>query len=351
MDKAENKKKFLNEFPSIVRQLTDSLKAYGIPQDAIDWYEKSLFYNAPGGKLNRGLSVVDTYSILKNYKSALELSDEEYKKIALLGWCVELLQAYFLVVDDIMDKSLIRRGQPCWYRIDEVGDMAINDAFMLEAAIYCLLKKNFRSESFYVNLLDLLHDVTFQTEIGQLLDLMTAPEAIVDLDKFSLERHSYIVVFKTAYYSFYLPVALAMHAAGVNDENDLKQARDVLLPLGEYFQIQDDYLDCFGHPEEIGKIGTDIQDNKCSWVINAALKLCSNAQRKILDDNYGRKNAECEQRCKQVFHEINLEQVYEKYEKQVILKLREMIEKVDESRGLKRDVLYSFLEKVHWRRK
>lgn len=74
-----------------------------------------------------------------------------------------------------------------------------------------------------------------------------------------------------------------MHMTGVNSSEDLKQARAVLLPLGEYFQIQDDYLDCYGDPEVIGKIGTDIQDNKCSWLINKAIQKANPPQREILD--------------------------------------------------------------------
>jgi hypothetical protein len=57
--------------------------------------------------------------------------------------------------------------------------------------------------------------VTFQTELGQLIDLITAPEDSVDLSKFSLEKHHLIVVYKTAFYSFYLPVALAMRMVSV----------------------------------------------------------------------------------------------------------------------------------------
>lgn len=43
------------------------------------------------------------------------------------------------------------------------------------------------------------------------MDLITAPEDIVNLDKFSLDKYNWIVEYKTAYYSFYLPVAVGMH--------------------------------------------------------------------------------------------------------------------------------------------
>ncbi|CAI4061360.1 hypothetical protein N7582_001874 [Saccharomyces uvarum] len=349
-EKEIKREKFLSVFPKLVEELNASLLAYGMPKEACDWYAHSLNYNTPGGKLNRGLSVVDTYAILSN-KTIDQLSQEEYEKVAILGWCIELLQAYFLVADDMMDKSITRRGQPCWYKVPEVGEIAINDAFMLEAAIYKLLKSHFRNEKYYIDVTELFQEVTFQTELGQLMDLITAPEDSVDLSKFSLKKHSFIVTFKTAYYSFYLPVALAMFVAGITDEKDLKQAKDVLIPLGEYFQIQDDYLDCFGTPEQIGKIGTDIQDNKCSWVINKALDLASAEQRKTLDENYGRKDSVAEAKCKQIFNDLKIDQLYEEYEESIAKDLKSKISQVDESRGFKADVLTAFLNKVYKRSK
>ncbi|CAK5275863.1 unnamed protein product, partial [Mycena citricolor] len=129
------------------------------------------------------MSVVDTAEILKG----ASLDDTQYYQAAILGWGVELLQGFFLVSDDIMDSSITRRGQPCWYRAPGIGMIAINDSFMLEGSIYYLLKKHFRSEPYYVDLLELFHDTTFQTELGQLIDLITAPEDDVNLDRFSLE--------------------------------------------------------------------------------------------------------------------------------------------------------------------
>ncbi|KAI4131364.1 MAG: hypothetical protein LQ338_001249 [Usnochroma carphineum] len=340
-------KEFESVFPQLVEDLTQHCKQYGLPEDALQWYHNSLNHNTMGGKCNRGMSVVDTTSILLSRP----LTTPELFHSATLGWLTELLQAFFLVSDDIMDGSHTRRGQPCWYKFPKVGMIAINDAFMLESSIYILLAKHFKPHPEYAGFLELFHTTTFQTEIGQLCDLLTAPEDHVDLSQFSPRKHSFIVVYKTAYYSFYLPVALALHYLSLATPQNLKQSRDILIPLGEYFQIQDDYLDAYGAPEVIGKIGTDIQDNKCSWLINQALQRAGPEQRKVLDECYGRKDGEMEKKVKKVYEELELEKVYLEYEEDAVGRIREMIAKVDEGEGLKKEVFESFLKKIYKRSK
>jgi farnesyl diphosphate synthase len=72
--------------------------------------------------------------------------------------------------------------------------IAVNDAIMLQSSIFFLLKLHFRDQACYLNLLEIFHDVTYKTELGQLVDVITAPEGVVDLGRFSLEK-----------YVFYLP--------------------------------------------------------------------------------------------------------------------------------------------------
>merc|ERR1719487_2029045 len=100
-------------------------------------------------------------------------------------------------------------------------------------------------------------------ECGQLIDTLCIN---LDLKEFDLERWKLLVTYKTAFYSFYLSVALPMVLAGVEEVEEYNRAREILTIMGVYFQAQDDYLDCFATPEELGKIGTDIQDKKCGWL-------------------------------------------------------------------------------------
>ncbi|KAH7134977.1 isoprenoid synthase domain-containing protein [Dendryphion nanum] len=340
---------FESVWPRIVGDLEAHCKHYKLPQQSLDWFIKSLNYNTVGGKCNRGMSVVDTSSILLG--TTLTPGSEEYFRAALLGWMIELLQAFFLVSDDIMDSSKTRRGQPCWYLVPKVGMIAINDAFMLESAIYVLLKKHFRQEKSYIDIVELFHEVTFQTELGQTCDLLTAPEDHVDLDNFSLEKFSFIVIFKTAFYSFYLPVALALHYIGKATPKNLQTSLDILVPMGEYFQAQDDYLDAFADPKVLGKIGTDIQDNKCSWLVNQALQKATPEQRKILEENYGQKDSTKEAKVKELYHELKLAEFYEQWEEERVADLKAKIDKVDESEGLKKDIFEAFLKKIYKRSK
>lgn len=134
-------------------------------------------------------------------------------------------------------------------------------------------------------------------------------------------------------------------------------AKTILLPLGEYFQIQDDFLDFSGAPEQIGKIGTDIVDNKCSWCINTALSLASPEQTKVLHDNYGRKDKLCEAKVKKVFEEVDLRGSYAAYEESVHDELLALIEAIPKGEGnevepvLRRQVFTGFLDKIYKRTK
>ena len=372
MAQKASREEFEAFFPTLIQDLTEHVQQYRLPSTALEWYQnvphspptmvslgvyplanlkfQSLKHNTANGKLNRGLSVLDTASILLSKPiTPTTAPHEEYAHLATLGWLTELLQAFFLISDDIMDSSHTRRGAPCWFRLPDVGMIAINDAFMLESSIYVLLKKRFRTHPAYVDFLEIFHEVTMQTEVGQQCDLLTAPEGVVDLGKFSSEKSTFIMVYKTAYYSFYLPVALALHYLQLATPRNLQQAHDILIPTGVYFQVQDDYLDVYGSPEQIGKIGTDIQDNKCGWAINEAMQLASAEQKKVLEENYGRKDKEKETRVKKVFAELQLEQRYLDYEEREVGKIKALIAAVDESQGLKKAVFESFLGKIYKR--
>lgn len=62
--KLVKRQRFEGVFSQIVEELLQFLQSQNMPKEAVDWYKRNLEYNTPGGKLNRGLSVVDTVEIL-----------------------------------------------------------------------------------------------------------------------------------------------------------------------------------------------------------------------------------------------------------------------------------------------
>ncbi|KAG7547220.1 Isoprenoid synthase domain superfamily [Arabidopsis suecica] len=326
---ADLKSTFLDVYSILKSDLLQD-PSFEFTHESRQWLERMLDYNVRGGKLNRGLSVVDSYKLLKQGQ---DLTEKETFLSCALGWCIEWLQAYFLVLDDIMDNSVTRRGQPCWFRKPKVGMIAINDGILLRNHIHRILKKHFREMPYYVDLVDLFNEVEFQTACGQMIDLITTFDGEKDLSKYSLQIHRRIVQYKTAYYSFYLPVACALLMAGENLENHT-DVKTVLIDMGIYFQVQ---------------IGTDIEDFKCSWLVVKALERCSEEQTKILYENYGKAEPSNVAKVKALYKELDLEKAFMEYEKESYEKLTKLIE-AHQSKAIQA-VLKSFLAKIYKRQK
>ncbi|KAH9911024.1 uncharacterized protein BXZ73DRAFT_108303 [Epithele typhae] len=100
---------------------------------------------------------------------------------------------------------------------------------------------------------------------------------------------SLMLIFKTAYYSIYLPVAASAASPSPASPAALPRPQSPssgrVRPRAEYAHVLDDFLDY-----AVGKIGTDVVDNKRSWYANAAVALTTLTQRAVLDANCGRKD-------------------------------------------------------------
>jgi farnesyl diphosphate synthase len=346
-----DKQRFKDGFESILKELLQQERESGQLQHAIEHLERMYKHNVPHGKLNRGLAVLEGVRAIRepSLPGGQVLPEAEVSAAVVVGWCIELLQAFFLVEDDIMDGSYTRRGQRCWYRDSAVGMVAINDGIILESAIYSLLKSHLRSHPRYVDLIELFHSTTRITAGGQLIDLIsTPPNSQVDFSRFDMDTYSSIVCNKTAHYTFYLPAACAMLLSNVRGDEAFERARDICLQMGQFFQVQDDVLDAYADPEELGKVGTDIQDNKITWLAVKALCYCSDNQRRIMDENYGREEDECVQAVKQVYRDLGLHDEFKKYEEQLY---SELMQKIAQQEQVPKPLFTNMLDKIYKRSK
>lgn len=226
--------------------------------------------------------------------------------------------------------------------------IAINDAFILESLVFKSLNRHFAHEPYYLQLVELFHDTTYRTEMGQLLDLTSQPlDKPPDFTRFTKTRYSMIVKYKTAFYTFYLPCAIGMVYAGVRDTASFDLARRICCTIGEYFQIQDDYLDCFGDPATIGKVGTDIQDMKCSWLVVQALERCDDDQKAALLANYGQNDPDKIAAVKKLYGELDLPAAYTAYEEESYADIQALIAQVTD---VPKDVYDMFVKRIYKRK-
>jgi farnesyl diphosphate synthase len=125
------------------------------------------------------------------------------------------------------------------------------------------------------------------------------------------------------------------------------------ISIGIYFQVQDDYLDCYGDINQTGKIGTDIQERKCSWLIVQAMKLLKDNElkRNILRDNYGFDDPSKIQCVKNIYQELNLKQIYQDYEQKTYESIYKRIDQANFNSKELEKLFKQILDSIHARSK
>ena len=182
------------------------------------------------------------------------------------GAALELLHAFALLHDDVMDGSSLRRGRPTvhvdfaarhgkagWLgegrRFGEgvailVGDLAFVYADLLMVGVPLAATTIF-------------NELRVELNIGQALDLIGTAEARRDRP---MARR--IATYKSGKYTIERPLHLGAALMGALD--DLGEPLSAYgLPLGEAFQMRDDVLGTFGDPGVTGKpVGEDLREGK-----------------------------------------------------------------------------------------
>ena len=186
---------------------------------------------------------------------------------------LELYHNAFLVHDDIEDDSLMRRGRPTLH-VDHGVPIAVN----VGDAMLCLSLQPLLDNVEVVGLgpalriLEAVARMTRESVEGQAVELDWIRHNRCDL---SDDDYLEMVVQKTGWYSFIVPMQVGAIAAGASTEQV-----DELVAFGRdqsiAFQITDDLLNVRADPEEYGKeIGGDLWEGKRTLILLHALRTAS----------------------------------------------------------------------------
>lgn len=193
---------------------------------------------------------------------------------------IEIFHNFSLVHDDIMDAAPLRRGKTTVHTKWDVNTGILSGDAML---ILAYKQLEVYQGDMFKSLYQLLSKTALEVCEGQQMDVDFETSNSV-----SQTQYLKMIEFKTA---VLVAAALKMGAiiaeASTNDQALIYAfGRD----LGLAFQLQDDYLDCFGDEATFGKsIGGDILNNKKTVLYLHALEQSNEQQRQALNQWYSEK--------------------------------------------------------------
>jgi len=245
---------------------------------------------------------------------------------------LELMHDFMLVHDDIIDKSVTRRGKPSMHKMlnsylarykntkfnGEDLAIVIGDViYAMSIQAFLSIKENPQNKE---KALRKLLAATVYTGGGEFIELLYGLKSI---DKITRNDIYKIYDYKTANYTFASPLAIGAILAGA-DQAQVDILFKYGLYLGRAFQIKDDILGMFSEEKKIGKSNlTDLQEAKKTILIWSA---------------YQNSNKKCRLTIKNILSK-------EKVSKSDLFKMREIVRKSGALDYAKKEIA-DFLEKA-----
>ena len=199
--------------------------------------------------------------------------DKDFKEALPAALALELFHNFSLIHDDIMDEAPLRRGKKTvHHKWDLNTGILSGDALLILA--YQLFE-NYEPKKFS-ELAKLFSTTALQVCEGQQYDVDFETRNDV-----TIPEYLKMIEYKTA---VLIGAAMKMGAIVAEaSENCKVNTYEFGRNLGIAFQLQDDYLDCFGNPKTFGKkVGGDIITNKKTFLYLKTLQKTNESDARVL---------------------------------------------------------------------
>src|SRR5476651_256699 len=236
------------------------------------------------GKRIRPLLLLGSYRIFGGGKS---FDDTSLLRAAL---SLELLHAFILVHDDVIDQSERRRRLPTFHKlveerlgkIDGAARVGGNVAVVVGDILFAMAVDTLRSTDFAPAVRDaaLSHFLRYisDTGAGEVYDILLGTRDIARVEEADISR---MYTLKTTRYTFEAPLVLGALLAGV-EEDQLRELAELIEPVGLAFQIQNDLIE-YQQFKGVDRLRqTDILEGKKTLLLREAYDHLTDVDRSFL---------------------------------------------------------------------
>lgn len=247
----------------MLKTIEAALAALSIPATPEGLYAPIRYALEGGGKRIRPVLTLTAYSLYRDDVAAALPA----------ATALEIYHNHTLLHDDLMDNADMRRGRPTVHRKWDANTAILSGDTMLILAFRELLRL---SPTHTRPALELLSRSMQEVCEGQQHDMdFERREDVTEGEYIAMIRQKTSVLLACA-----LQLGALVADAPVADQLLLYRFGE---KLGLAFQLQDDYLDCYGDPAVFGKaLGGDIRSGKKTFMLINAMQRADAAQRYAL---------------------------------------------------------------------